>query len=711
MSEKKGPKRIRELAKELGISSKTIIDILKEAGYDVRSPYSKINLDMENLVREKISSARKEAEKDLEQKKKIYEKLEAEEKPKPRRLRRKPQKEVQKQPKEERKEAKVSKPRKVRKIKKKQKKETEEQEQKVLSIPGAITVSELATIMGKEPAEIIQFLFSLGIVATVNQTINPDIIELVAENFGYKVEFVEDKEEVSEEEKLEEYDYIRPPIVTIMGHVDHGKTTLLDAIRKSRIAEGEVGRITQSIGAYQINYKGEKITFIDTPGHEAFTSMRARGAQVTDIVILVVDGKEGVKEQTIEALNHARAAGVKIIVAITKMDLPDANPELVKRQLSEHGLIPDEWGGDTIFVPVSAYTGQGLEDLIDAILVVAEEIADRRKTTKEGKAKGVVLESGLERNVGKFATLIVQRGTLKLKDVVVAGFTYGRVRRMLDDWGKDVKEALPGDPVKVYSFEEVPRAGDKFEVVDSLNEATKIVEERRRELKVQLERGEMLTLAQKIRKKIEEGEVKEVPIILKAENYGKLEAIKDALSKMEFKKVKPVIIHSGVGDITESDLLLAEASEGVVIGFQVKLRGQVRKYAQKRNIPVKLYDIIYHLLDDMKDILASVLEPEYKEELLGRAEVKAIFKVKGGRVAGCYVVEGVIRRDADKVRLVRNGEVVFEGKIESLRHFQDDVQEVKAGMECGIKLKDFKDFKEGDMIEAYRVVKVEPQLV
>ncbi len=707
---KKGPVQIRELAKELGISAKTIIEILQNEGYDVKSPFNKVNREMEQTVRKKLNLVKEESKKEFEQKKKIYESIGASQQKKPRRFKKKPEKEKREERQKERERQIRQKPR-TRPSRKKEKKQqtAKEPQEKVIRIPGPVSVKELATIMGIEPADIIKELLAIGYIATINQTLPMDMIELIAENFGYELKIEENvAEETVHEEAEGELDYERPPIVTVMGHVDHGKTTLIDYIRKSNIAEKEEGRITQRIGAYQVEFGGRRITFIDTPGHEAFTAMRARGAQVTDIVILVVDAREGVKEQTIEALNHAKAAGVKIIVAMNKMDLPDADPEKVKRQLSEHGLIPDDWGGDTIFVPISAKTGMGVDDLLDAILLVAEEI--NRKTTTEGPARGVILESFKDKGKGNLATVIVQRGTLKVGDILVAGLTYGKVKAMYNDREERLREALPGDPALVQNFEELPRPGDRFEVVGDLRTAREITDERKAQLKEQLARGQKMSLAQRIMRKIQEGEIKELPLVVKADNHGVLEAIEDMISKIKSTKVRPVVIHAGVGNITESDVMLAEASEGIVIGFAVKADKKARDYAQSARVPMKFHSIIYHLKEDIENMLRGLIEPEYREELIGKAEVKAVFKVKGGKVAGSYVIEGVIPRNADRVKVVRDGQVVYEGRIESLKHFQDDVSEVKAGMECGIKLEKFNDIKVGDIIEAYRLVEVRPEL-
>ncbi|MCS7244621.1 MAG: translation initiation factor IF-2 [candidate division WOR-3 bacterium] len=699
---KKGPVQLKELAKDLGISVKTAVELLKDAGYEVKSGFSKVNKEMEDYLRKILEKEKQEVQKDIEKKKEIYQKLEVPRKKVPRRLQQRQEKreEITKEERPIKKHVKQKlKPKKLIK-------EEQVLERKIIEIPGPLTVGEFSTIAGLSPSEVIKTLMDIGYIATINQTLPFDVIELLAENFGFQVVRKEIIEEKVKEEV--EYDYIRPPIVTIMGHVDHGKTTLLDKIRNTNIAEKEEGRITQRIGAYQVVYNNKKITFIDTPGHEAFTAMRARGAQITDIVILVVDGREGVKEQTIEALNHAKAAGVKIIVAITKIDLPDANIDMVKRQLSEYNLIPDDWGGSTIFVPVSAYKGIGINDLLEAILIVSEELD--LKTSIKGTAKGIVLESKMDKGKGPVATLIVQRGVLKSGDIVVAGYTYAKIRAIYNDRGEKLSNAYPSDPVLVQGFEELPRAGDKFEIVEDINEARKIVEERRKALKAQLARGEMESIASKIKEKILLGEKKELAIVLKADNYGTLEAIKDSVLKMEFEKIKPIIVHSGIGDITESDVMLAEASEGVVLGFSVKIDSRAKSYADAKKVPIKVHKIIYHLLEDLTKFMQGILEPEYKEELLGKLEIKAVFKTKYGKVAGCYALEGKVLKSADKVRLLRDGNAVYEGKIESLRHFQTDVEEVSAGMECGIRLTNWNDYKEGDIIEVYKVVKILPKL-
>ncbi|MEO0202324.1 MAG: translation initiation factor IF-2 [candidate division WOR-3 bacterium] len=702
---KKGPIQIRELARELGISVKSAIELLKEAGYDVKSGFNKANKEMEEYLRKRLEKEEQEVKKDIEKKKEIYQKVQ-EPKKLPRRFQQKPKEEFVRE--EEKETKQILKPRTKPKREIKEKViETQKEEKKIIEIPGPLTVGEFSTMINKPPSEIIKTLIDIGYIATINQTLSVDIIELLSENFGFEVKKSQLKEE-SEVEEFIEYDYIRPPIVTIMGHVDHGKTTLLDKIRNTNIAEKEEGRITQRIGAYQVEYKGRKIVFIDTPGHEAFTAMRARGAQITDIVILVVDGREGVKEQTIEALNHAKAAGVKIIVAITKIDLPDANVDMVKRQLSEHNLIPDDWGGNTLFIPVSAYKNIGIDDLLEAILIVSEEL-DLRTTTK-GNAKGIVLESKMDKGKGPIATLITQRGILKQGDIIIAGYTYAKIRAMYNDLGKKIDIAYPSEPVLIQGFEELPRAGDRFEVLNDINKAREIIEERRKTLKLQLSRGEMESLTRRIQEKIVSGEKKELAIVLKADNYGTLEAIKDSISKMDFEKVKPIIIHSGIGDITESDVMLAQASEGIVIGFAVKVDSRARNYSESKKIPVKVYKIIYHLLEDIIKFMEGILEPEYKEEIIGRAEVKAVFKTKVGRVAGCYVLEGKVLKSAQKAKLIRDNNVIYEGKIESLKHFQTDVEEVNAGMECGIRLNNWNDYKEGDIIEVYRVVKVEQKL-
>ena len=701
-------KRVKDLASQLGLSNKALIDMLQGLGYtQVKSHGSIVTKEMEKAVRSAISKAKREHREDFERKKKIWGEDEKKEKQESRkRQKRFQQKEIKERvsrtlSKMERGQAKPKRKKKVREA------EIEEEEKKVLVIPGPLPVGEFAKMLGVESVEIVEMLFKQGIMATINQTIDVDTMSIIAEEYGYEVELkTEEIEEVEEEEVAELKP--RPPVVTVMGHVDHGKTTLLDYLRKTNVAAREAGGITQHIGAYQVEVDGEKITFIDTPGHEAFTALRARGAQVTDIVVLVVAANEGVKPQTVEAINHAKAARVPIIVAMNKMDLPDADPEKVRRELSTYELIPEEWGGDTIMVEISAKTGQGVPDLLDAILLKAAELD--LKAPYEGKPRGVILESGLEKGRGPVGTVLVQKGTLKIGMPFVAGTTHGRVRAMYNEFNQRIQEATPGTPVLVQGFEELPHAGDIFYVVDSDYQAREIAEEKKRIKKEQLIKGESEITIRRIQEKLKAGELKELPVIIKADKQGSLEAISDMLSKMVYEEVKVTIVHQGIGDVKESDILLASAAEGIIIAFNVGVFSEARKLAKSEGVVIKTYRVIYELFDDVKNLLSSLLEPETVENVLGQAEVKRVFHVpKIGNVAGCIVINGVIRRDAN-VRIKRGDEIIYEGKIASLKRFKDDVKEVAAGYECGIKVEGFDKIKPEDIIEAFEIKKVQKKL-
>jgi|FaiFalDrversion2_1042247.scaffolds.fasta_scaffold00821_2 translation initiation factor IF-2 len=576
---------------------------------------------------------------------------------------------------------------------------------KEIRLEGSITVGELAQRMGAPASEVVKRLLTMGILAGINQQLPPATARAVAQSFGVAV--VEERRELSpalqaaKRLRVEAQGEPRPPVVTVMGHVDHGKTTLLDAIRKTNVAAGEYGGITQHIGAYQVSVDGRKITFIDTPGHEAFTTLRARGAQVTDIAVLVVAADDGVMPQTVEAINHARAAGVPILVAINKIDLPTANPERTKQQLAELGLVPEEWGGETIMVPVSARTGQGIQDLLEMILLVAElnELrADPRKP-----ARGTILEAKLDRGRGPVATVIVQEGTLRVGDPVVAGETYGRVRAMMDDRGNRLQEAGPSTPVEVVGLEEVPTAGDILEVVPDERTAKALAEERK-------ERRREQEHAQIRRGGLEEatGTVRELRLVVKADVQGSLEAITAALERLSTEEVRVHILHAAVGAVTESDVMLASASDAVVIGFNVRPDGAVRRLAEQEGVEVRLYRLIYEAVDDVRSRLQGLRAPVVSEVVLGRAEVRQIFPIsRVGTVAGCYVREGKVVRGG-QVRLVRDGVVVYQGRVASLRRFKEDVREVAAGFECGVLLENFNDVKEGDILEAFEVREERP---
>ena len=681
-------KRISDLAKRLGMSNSAVLDILKEAGFKVRSAQSKLTKEMEKAVKEKLHELEDKELKKIEKKKEIWGvSQEKEEKKEPKRVEKKQRKEVKKPPK----------PRK-----KKQKAKEEEQEEKVIVLnpDTAITTQDFAKILGKDPVEIIQKAFEAGMILTINQALTEDLLQLLAEEFGYEVKF--EKQEVVEEEQEEELDEEKPPVVTVMGHVDHGKTTLLDYIRHTKVAEQEVGRITQRIGAYQVEKNGKRITFIDTPGHEAFSAMRARGAQVTDIVVLVVAVTEGVKEQTVEAIDHAKAAGVPIIVALNKIDLPTADIERTKRELSEHGLIPEEWGGDTIMVPVSAKTGKGVDDLLESILLVAETL--ELKTTSKGRAKGVVLEAQIAKGMGPVATVIITRGTLRIKDPIVVGDTFGKIRGLINDRGQRIKEAGPACPVMILGLDELPSPGDKLEVVESEKKAKEIAQERKALRKQQIQRGEAFLILEKIEERIKKGELKELPLIVKADSHGSLEAVIDSLAQMSVGDTKPIVVHKGVGAITESDVDLASASQLIILGFNTQPDQRAKKLARERGVTIKTYKIIYHLLEDVENMLKGLVKPVIVEEPLGVAEVREVFRIaKMGNVAGCFVVSGRVEKGA-MCRVKRGDEVLHEGRIISLKRFKDDVDVVKEGLECGLKVENFEKIKPGDILEVYNLV-------
>ena len=583
--------------------------------------------------------------------------------------------------------------------------------EKKIKVYESIQVGELAKLMGVKASEIIRKFMEMGTMVTINQSIDPETAAIIAAEFGYEVE-----QAPIEEEQLLEYTppspeelEPRPPVVTVMGHVDHGKTTLLDAIRQTDVAAREAGGITQHIGAYKVRLEnGQEITFIDTPGHEAFTSMRARGAQVTDIVILVVAADDGVMDQTREAVDHARAAGVPVVVAINKIDKPEANPERVKTELAELGLVPEEWGGETLYAEISAKKKIGIRDLLDLVLLQAEML--ELKAAPNRPARGRIIESRLDKGRGPVATIIVQEGTLHEGDPFVAGTTYGRVRAMLDEHGRRLKQAGPSTPVEVLGFSEVPQAGDDFIVMPDEQKARKVAEYRaRKQREAEVAREAKMSL-EKLFEKLREGEIKELKVILKADVQGTLEALADSLQKLSTDEVRVNIIRTGIGAVSESDVMLASASEAIIIGFNVRPTAKAKALAQQEKVEIRFYDVIYKVIEDVKKAMAGLLEPEYEERIMGVAEVRATFKVpKVGVVAGCYVKEGKIERGA-KVRLLRDNVVIYTGRIASLKRFKEDVKEVVAGYECGVGLENFHDIKVGDLLEAFEVVEIKREL-
>ncbi len=568
-----------------------------------------------------------------------------------------------------------------------------------------ITVKDLSEKIGKPAAEIIKKLFILGTLATINQELDFDTCSLIASDYGIELErnIAKTAEEVlnesSDETDADENLVVRPPVVTIMGHVDHGKTSLLDAIRHTSVTEGEAGGITQHIGAYTVTSGGRQITFIDTPGHEAFTSMRARGAQVTDVVILVVAADDGIMPQTVEAINHSKAANVPIIVALNKMDKESANPERIKQQLTEYGLVSEEWGGDTICVPVSAKTRMGLDTLLEMILLEADVLELRANPTR--LAKGTIIEAELDKGRGPIATVLVQNGTLKIGDTIVAGTAYGRVRAMVDDKGRRVVEAGPSTPVEVLGFSEVPSAGDTLNVAEIDKLSRQVAEERRDKQKAEQLKNLSKVSLDDLFNQIAEGEVKDLNVIVKADVQGSVEAVKQALEKLSNDEVRVRCIHGGVGAITDTDIMFASASNAIVIGFNVRPNASARAAAEKEKVDMRLYRIIYNAIEDIQNAMKGMFKPVFKEVELGHASVRETFKVSGvGTIAGSYVQAGKVSRSA-QVRVVRGGIVVHEGKIASLKRFKDDAKEVAAGYECGIGIENFNDLQEGDVIEAF----------
>ncbi|GAB4570665.1 MAG: hypothetical protein Kow0077_05310 [Anaerolineae bacterium] len=583
-------------------------------------------------------------------------------------------------------------------------------EKQIFEIPDFLTVRELAELMGASPIDVMKQLINNGIMASINQQIDYDTAAIVVEEMGYEARpIAQEQEEEAVEEDLPQWRRFyegqdpsklrpRPPVVTILGHVDHGKTSLLDVIRSSHVQEGEAGGITQHIGAYQVEHNGRKITFLDTPGHEAFTAMRARGAQGADIAVLVVAADDGVMPTTREAISHARAAHVPIVVALNKMDRPNANPELVKRQLAEIGLVPDEWEGDTLVVPVSAREKTGLEDLLEAILLVADEMTI--VANPDAPAEGTVLEGKVDPSRGSVATLLVQNGTLRQGDIVVAGASYGRIRAMFDENGNRVKKAGPSQPVSVIGLDEAPEPGDLFTVVSKDKEARAIVEERRQAQRAEQRRAPQGLTLDDIFAQFQAGEARELNIVLKVDVQGSLEPIVKSLEDLKESDIKVRILHAEVGNISESDVMLASASNAIVIGFNVRPDTAAQAAAENTGVEIRLYNIIYKLIEDVELALHGMLEPVYEDVVVGKAEVRAVFKVpRQGHIAGCYILEGEARRNA-QARVVRNGEVLAEGvNVSSLKRFEEDVREVRAGFECGVGLANFDDFKEGDIIE------------
>ena len=588
------------------------------------------------------------------------------------------------------------------------KKETSVIKDGVISYEEGITVGELAEKLGQTPANVIKVLFLLGTMVTINSSLNDEQVELICLEYGCECEKHVPVDEVNFEniEVVDDEADLQPrcPVVTIMGHVDHGKTTLLDTIRKSAVVDGEFGGITQHIGAYQVEVNGKKVTFLDTPGHEAFTAMRARGAQVTDIVIIVVAADDGVMPQTKEAIDHAKAAGVPIVVAINKIDKEGADPERIKAEMAEEGLLPEEWGGDTVYCEISAKKKIGIEELLETLTVVAE-LADL-KANPNRYAYGSVVEGKLDKGRGAVATLLVENGTLRASDPIVVGAAYGRVRQMLDDKGRVIKEALPGTPVEITGLNEVPVAGDKFMVFETEKQA-RSVGETRMKAKIEKDRNSGAALSlDDLYSQIKEGQIIDLNIIVKADVQGTAEAVKASLEKIDVDGVRVNVIRSTVGAISESDVILASASQAIIYGFNVRPDAKVRNKAEEENVEIRLHNVIYKMVEEIETAMKGMLAPEYHEVITGQAEIRQVIKAsKIGNIAGCYVTDGSIKRNCG-IRLIRDGIVVYQGKIKSLQRGKDNAKEVSKGMDCGLTLENCQDYKENDQIEVYDLVEV-----
>ena len=671
--------RVYELAKELRVPSKVLINVLMdEFGVEVKNHMSVIEDEDAALIKELLAGSEANSELVAEYEAELAEEVNN-----------------------------------AAKKKKKRKKGSEddnlEQDVEVIEIGKTITVKELAEKLNKPVNDVIKTLIFTGVMAAINQEIDFETAEKVAEKYEVAVYEKEEEntlEEFEEETDVEEENLAkRPPIITVMGHVDHGKTSLLDAIRKSKVTSTEAGGLTQHIGAYTVEVNGETLTFLDTPGHEAFTAMRARGAQITDVVILVVAADDGIMPQTVEAINHCKAANVPMIVAINKMDREGANPDRVKQELTEHGLVVEDWGGDIIAVPVSAKTRENIDTLLEMVLLTSE--MQELKADAGRKAKGTVVEAKLDKGRGAVATLLVQNGTLHMGDSIIVGSTYGRIRAMFDDSGKKIKSAGPSIPVEVLGLSEVPAAGDRFTVVKDEKTARNMAEARKEKIRQESFATSHRVSLEDLYSQIKEGSVKELSVIVKADVQGSVEAIKASLEKLSTDDVKVRVIHGAVGAISETDITLAAASNAIVIGFNVRPDNNAVAASERDGVEVKTYRVIYDAIEDIKSAMIGMLDPEYKEVVLGTAEIRATYKISNvGTIAGGYVLTGKLVRNAD-VRVIREGIVIFESKLASLKRFKDDVKEVNAGYECGFSVEKFNDIKEGDIIEAYTMEAVQ----
>ncbi|WP_419791929.1 translation initiation factor IF-2 [Staphylococcus chromogenes] len=710
--------RIYEYAKSLNIKSKDVIDELKKSGVEVSNHMQTLEDDQiktldQAFKKSNTSSEQKDAKKNNNASTQQQKKDQPKQNNKKNNNSKQPQQKNNsnaKNNKNNKRNHKNNKQNRNNKQKQAQQPtEPKEMPSKITYTEG-ITVGELAEKLGVDSSEIIKKLFLLGIMANINQSLDIEALELVASDYGVELEeevVIDDNDlsiyfdDIENDEDASE----RPAVVTIMGHVDHGKTTLLDSIRNTRVTEGEAGGITQHIGAYQIENNDKKITFLDTPGHAAFTTMRARGAQVTDITILVVAADDGVMPQTIEAINHAKEAEVPIIVAVNKIDKPTANADRVMQELTEYNLIPEDWGGDTIFVPLSALSGEGIDDLLEMIGLVAE--VQELKANADKAAVGTVIEAELDKSRGPAASLLVQNGTLHVGDAIVVGNTHGKVRAMVNDLGKRIKTAGPSTPVEITGLNDVPQAGDRFVVFKDEKKARRIGEAREQESIIQQRQESKNVTLDNLFEQMKQGEMKDLNVIIKGDVQGSVEALAASLMKIDVEGVNVRIIHTATGAINESDVTLANASNGIIIGFNVRPDAGAKRAAEAENVDMRLHRVIYNVIEEIEAAMKGMLDPEYEEKVIGQAEVRQTFKVsKVGTIAGSYVTEGKITRDSS-VRIIRDGVVLFEGELDTLKRFKDDAKEVAQGYECGITIEKFNDIKEGDIIEAYIMVEVE----
>lgn len=683
--------KIRDLAKKLNIDVDALIDKLKDSSFQVKSGNTFVD---EEAVRVFLNPSEAGKTVGVKKRRKVI-------------IPTSPPKYIPvmyRQPRQRRGQTRT----KTAKAEVQAKAETEAPRQPALKIEPGITVQELAENLGVSSTELIKVLMSFGEMATITKSLSDEAVKLIGEDLGVPIEIVplSEQEEVHVDKPGEMES--KPPVVTVMGHVDHGKTSLLDAIRETEVTKGEFGGITQHIGAYQVVRNDRVITFIDTPGHEAFTAMRARGAKVTDIAVLVVAADDGVMPQTVEAINHARAANVPILIAINKIDKAQANPDKVKHELADQGLVPEEWGGETIFVEVSAKKRINIDELLEMVLLVAD--VQELKANRKANASGTIIEAKLDRGRGPVATVLVQRGTLKQGQYLVAGSTMGRIRVMVDEKGRSIKEAYPGQPVEIVGISSVPQAGDFIKAVPDERTAKQIAQKR-------IEKVRAAEMVQRphvslddLFERIKEGELQELNLVIKADVHGSIEALEESLMKLDQREIKLNIIHRGVGAISETDVSLAAASNAIVIGFNVRPDQNAKMMAEKENVDVRLYNVIYKVIEDITSAMSGMLAPEVSEVDTGTAEVRQTFKVSRiGTIAGCYVTHGEITRSA-RVRVVRDGTVIYQGNIASLKRFKEDVKEVKEGFECGILVENFQDVKEGDIIEAFVVVETPREL-